>query len=495
MSDTPAPPVVKPGESLPESALTYPYGESGLRQNGGFITEEFLRKLQGPQARRVYREMSDNDPTVRAILEVIKSLICNLEYDVQAADETPEGEEGKKFVEGILDDMETPIADVLSEACTMFPFGFAPMEITYKLRHGKTPEKRPLRSKFDDGKLGVRSIQLLGQNSLARWEFDRDTGELLGMWQQPTNKRALMGGSIFIHVDKMLLFRTESIKNNPEGRSLLRSIYRPWFFKTKIEEIEAVGIERDLAGLPMARIPSKYMDNPANSPEDRAIGQAYQRLVTQIRRDQNEGLVVPSDTYKDATGGSTGQRMFEIELLTSGGARTFNTTQIIDRWDRKIATAVLADFIFLGQQSVGSFALSSDKTALFAQALGAYVKRMAAVLNSLIERLWEINALDEKTRPKIKFGDLEQRDLNEIAGFLTAMSGAGAMLFPDQELENRLRKMAGLPERAADEEGAVMPSVGVPGQPPAPTKTKPQTAPIAKAWWDDEESVEYWSVG
>jgi hypothetical protein len=66
---------------------------------------------------------------------------------------------------------------------------------------------------------------------------------------------------VFIPIEKMLLFRTTVQRNNPEGRSMLRTAYRPWRNKKRIEEIEGVGIERDLAGLPMARIPGKFFSN------------------------------------------------------------------------------------------------------------------------------------------------------------------------------------------------------------------------------------------
>ena len=53
---------------------------------------------------------------------------------------------------------------------------------------------------------------------------------------------------VVIPMEKCLLFRTQTHKNNPEGRSILRNAYRSWYFKKRIEEIEGVGIERDLAG-------------------------------------------------------------------------------------------------------------------------------------------------------------------------------------------------------------------------------------------------------
>jgi hypothetical protein len=119
---------------------------------------------------------------------------------------------------------------------------------------------------------------------------------------------------------------------------------------------------------------------------------------------------------------------------------------------------VLADFIFLGQQAVGSFALSSDKTALFATAVGAFTKAIEDVFNRhLLPRLWALNGFDMELMPQIKCGDLEKANLAELAQFMTALTGAGAQLFPDRELENHLRNVAGLP--LAPEEGLETPDV------------------------------------
>ncbi|WP_155274431.1 hypothetical protein [Piscirickettsia salmonis] len=45
------------------------------------------------------------------------------------------------------------------------------------------------------------------------------------------------------------MFRTTSRKGNPEGRSILRNAYQPWYYKKNLESIESIGIERNLVGL------------------------------------------------------------------------------------------------------------------------------------------------------------------------------------------------------------------------------------------------------
>jgi hypothetical protein len=417
------------------------FGQTGLRHAGGYISEETIPALRGDAARRTYKAMADNDYTVGAVVFAMTALFRGVGHSIQSADESEAAEEGKAFVEEVFDDMDTSFAEMMSEAASMFVFGFAGLEILYKRRVGPRETDLTARSKFKDGKIGIRGLPLRAQTSITRWVINDATGAILGMVQQPNS-----GHETTIPIEKMLLFRTTAERNNPEGRSILRSAWRAWMFKRRMEEIEGVGVERDLAGFPVGRIPSQYMD-PDAEPAEKAVFAAWQQMITRIKRDQQEGIIIPSDVRAD------GSKLFDLTLLSSGSTRSIDTSKIIDRLDRAIATSVLADFIFLGQQAVGSFALSSDKTALFAQSLKAFLDVVVGEINrKLLPALWDLNDLPEETMPTVKFADVETLDLTQITALITTMTGAGAQMFPDRELENHLRKLGGLPE--APEEGA-----------------------------------------
>lgn len=424
-----------------KSALNIePLGESGLRQSGGVIVEEYQKELRGRKGAATFREMYDSDSICGAIIFAVSQLMRNAEWMVAEADETPESEEAKEFVEGVLfEDMDAPWSDVIDEISSMFVYGFAPLEIVWKIRDGRDNPDLTRRSKFDDGKVGIRSLALRAQTSVSRWIFDPETNELAGLWQQP-----LTGHEIPIPIERLLLFRTTRQKNNPEGRSILRTAYRSWFYKKRIEEFEAIGIERDLAGMPIAYIPEEYFNRSADA-EQRATYEGFKKLVTRLRRNETDGILMPSG--RDAHG----QLKYELKLLSTGGSRQFPTDASISRHNRQMAMSVLADFILLGQDKVGSFALSSDKTALFASALGAFMQSVCDVFNRvLLPRLWEINGLEYEVMPQLRHGDIENADIEALGRFITALAGAGMPLFPDADLEDWLRDQMGAPPRPED---------------------------------------------
>jgi hypothetical protein len=427
-------------------------GQSGLNTLGGYVADELNPALRGQLGAKTYRNMADNDATVGAILFTVSMLIRSATWAVQAVDDSDEAAKVKDFVEECLADMSVAMTAVVSEIATMFTYGFAPLEIVWKRRQGPTQLDGSKRSTFSDGKIGIRNLSLRSQPTIFKWDFDPDSGSILGAWQQPQS-----GPPVLIPITRLLLFRTVEERNNPEGRSMLRTAYRSWYFKRRIEEIEAIGIERDLAGLPIALIPGQHFAIDGTDDDKRMVSK-WDSIVKNIRQDQMAGITMPSD--RDGSG----NLLYELKLLTSGGARAFDTSGVIDRYNKAIATSVLADFLFLGQGRTGSFALSSDKTALFATAIGAYTASIGEVFTRhLFPRLLELNGMDPTLCPSLSAGNLQHENLQEVGDFVVKLVQAGAQLFPDRELENKLRKMAGLPE--APEDGGLLPDQGVPGLP------------------------------
>lgn len=410
-------------------------GATGLKRASGLVDEEFLPALRGRKAVQVFKEMSLNDPIVGALLFTIDNLLRQIEYRVEAASNSSEDAEAAEFLEQCMDDMSHPWGDVISEILSMLVYGWSYHEIVYKRRLGPFEKDPSKRSKYDDGKIGWRKIAIRSQETLQRWVFD-ESGDIKGMVQLSPPK----WGSVFLPIEKSLLFRIGGAKNNPEGRSLLRNAYRPWFFKKRMEEFEAIGMERDLAGMPVARIPSKYMNASPGTKEHKTFA-AFKKMVSNVRRDEHEGLVLPLEYDKE-----TKQPLFEFELMSSGGARQFDTNSIITRYEQRILMTVLADFIMVGQTGSGSYALHVDKTGIFRTALNTIANSIADVFNRYaIPRLFEVNGVKLKELPKIVPNNVDPPDLTQLSSFMTSMGSLGMEWFPDPELEKYLRAVARVP--------------------------------------------------
>ena len=406
------------------------YGTTGT---GYLFHEEFLRELQGLKGVHAYSEMADNDATVGGILFAIEMLMRQCDFHIEPAGDTQKDKECAEFVESCMHDMERTWTDTLSEILSFLTYGWSYHEIVYKRRVGNT--NSPItKSKHHDGLIGWRKLPIRSQDSFFSWEYKDGTDDLIGMTQMP----APTFERITIPIEKSLHFRTRSRKDNPEGRSILRTAYRAYYFKKRIEEIEGYGIERDLAGFPVLYAPAD-MDIWADDPDMKNALAMAEMLVSSVRRDAREGLVLP--------GGENG---WKFELVTSGSRRQFDTNAIIDRYDKRIAMSVLADFIMMGQQQVGSFALADSKTRIFALAVGTYLDVICEVFNiQAIPRLININGDHFKgitDYPKMVHGDIDEVDVQQFTTAITGLVGNG-IIVPDESIEDEVRRILHLPER------------------------------------------------
>ena len=402
-------------------------GRTGQQRYGGVFYEEFLPELRGQRGIRAYKEMSENDDIIGAILFAVKMLIRNVHWGVQPGGTEEIDEECAAFVESCLYDMEDSWTGTLSEILSFLVYGWSAHEIVYKRRMGRNRDVR-LSSKHGDGLIGWQKLPIRAQDTLYQWEYGGND-ELHGMTQMPPPDF----GFITIPIEKLLLFRTEIRKGNPEGRSVLRNAYRSWFFKKRFQEIEGIGIERDLAGLPVLVAPEGVWDNDPDIVRTRTLAET---LVKNIRRDSMEGIVLPAG--------------WDLKLLSTGGKRNFDTNATIDRYDTRMAMTVLADFVLLGHQKVGSFALSDNKTEMFSLAIGAFLDIICEEFNKkAIPYLVDVNGEHFggiTDYPELVHGDIETQDLGKLGDYIQKMTGIG-VLQPDSGLEDFVRQQAGLPER------------------------------------------------
>lgn len=411
-------------------------GSTGLKRASGYIDEEFLPQLRGRKAVQVFKEMSENDPLVGSLLFAVDRLLRNVEWTVEPAGKSKDDSNAATFVEECMQDMTGTWSDFISETLTMLTYGWSWHEIVYKRRGGLWSKDSRSRSKYTDGLIGWRKMPIRAQETLLRWVFD-PSGDVKAMVQlaPPLYKTTVLP------IERSLLFRFKQHKGSPEGLSMLRNAYRPWYMKKRLEEFEAVGIERDLAGLPVVKLPAEMLRAKPGTEQAKAVD-AFKRMVKSVRRDEQEGVVFPMAYDQD-----TKQPLYSFELLGGGGGRAFNTDAIIRRYEERILMTVLADFILVGHQQTGSYSLHTDKTGIFRTSLNSICQTIADVLNAYaVPKLFMLNGWRPDALPKIVPTDVDSPDIAQLGQFMSAMSSSGVSWFPDGDLENFVRQAARLPK-------------------------------------------------
>jgi len=419
--------------------------------SGTFKSGEFLPELRGSRAIAKYREMRDNSAVVGAVLYAVEQVLRDVELNVVPADKSEAAIADAKFVEEALDDMEHSLDDHVSEAVSFLWMGFSWFEVVYKRRGGLDTRDPKKRSKYNDGRIGVRKLVSRAPWTISKFEVEDKTGKILGVRQRESAYSSGTSDNL-IPSNKSVYYRTTAIDNDPSGRSILRNAYTSYTYLTNLQSIEAIAVEREMHGIPIGRIPAEYLAADATEGQV-AVRQQMEKMLSDLKLNAQGFALLPSDLLLDQDGKSTGgvaARLVDVELMTSQGNRNIDIGPIIDRYQHDIARSVLSEFLMLGTNG-GSYALSKSKTDLFLRALESYINTIADVLNKqLVEPLWELNGLPVETMPKIKAGDVAPHDLRELGSYLRNLNGANIDLSDEPEVINALLHNAELPQVDAD---------------------------------------------
>lgn len=435
-------------DSLPAPVSLNELGYLGLKVVYKTIMEEADNRLRFPRIIREIDEMK-KDSMVAAALHLYHMMISKPDWKVVA----PIGASAKtieraNFVQECMHDMEHSWQDFISEVCSFVDYGFAINEIVFRRRLKENG------SKYNDGLIGLRKLPPRSQSTITGWVFSDDGRELLYVEQSLrnlTNQSQFEklieknGTDIRIPRKKFLLFNTDPQHGNPEGTACLKASWVAWQYKKIVQDSEMLGISRDLQGVPLAKIPARFLSNDA-SPEDKAVGDYVKNLVRNMQNGQQAGVVLPSDSDPESR-----LPLFELQLLQSNGSKGYDTTEILKRYNAEILVTLYADLLQLGNTGSGSFALANSKTNIIGFAVEHRLREIKRVLDShLMRAIFEANGWELDELPEFVYTDLDDVDLAEFSSAVQRIVAVGA-IEQDRAFFNMTRQKFGLKPFAEDE--------------------------------------------
>ncbi len=390
-----------------QSEATKTFGTRGLSVWQGRIHEEYLNALKvWTTFAKVIREMQD-DSVIGTLLDAIKSPLLAAEFDVIPGGETPGDEEAATFLWDNMNQMTSQtwrahVQDMLES----IDFGFAIAEI--------------ILDKRDDGRLWIRNLDPRGQETLEKWEFDENENVSAFVQRDPVK-----AGLLTIPSDKMVHVTFRGRKGNPQGKSLLRSLYRVWKFLKNLENFEGIGIERDVGGMPVFTEPEAAFLGSTDTAE-------IDKMLIGIRMDEQASARIPFGSRLEPFG--SGSKMYDV------GA-------VIARKQKEILMRAFAQFLMLGMEQVGTQALVKGSQDFFSLGLLAIQQfLLEAWQQQLVPFLFGFNTFPGMTElPIIQWstpGTVDIKAQLEAWGL-----GVNSRVFtPTQEDEDHFRAIAGLPD-------------------------------------------------
>ncbi|ATW58229.1 putative portal protein [Pseudomonas phage ventosus] len=423
-------------------------GVVGLKQHGGRIQEEARKELRFPEANRTFRTMAQ-DATIASALSLFEMMVSRVEWIVDTGiDPTPEMKANAQFLEEVMHDMEHSWRSFIQEVTSAFTYGYCINEKVYRRRTWDNG------SQYNDNKVGFRKLPVRSQDTIYKWLYSDDGRDLIGVQQNlatitdGTDRYARLlnaTGTVDIPRKKFLHFRVDAKRDNPEGNSPLRAAYHAWKYRTVIEEQEAVGVTRDMNGMPTLYLPPRYMSQDATDSE-KAIYEYYKNVIRNIQMNEQSGLILPQAFDPDSR-----QPLFKFELTSTMGGKMYDTDAIIKRWDNKILMVLFADMLKMGQDQVGSYSLAGAKTNIMAMAIEARLQEIQDVLNNdLVKQLFAMNGVPPNVKlPKLVYGDLDEVDLDEFSKAIQRIGSVGG-LERDRPVMNKIREALKIVKRPDD---------------------------------------------
>lgn len=419
-------------------------GYSGLRVSNGQILEEAKRELRFPESIKTYKAMA-MDTTLSSAIGLYEMMISRVGWKaVPPADATETEKARAKFVNTCLEDMEHSWFDFIKEVVSMYTYGFCINEKVYRRRLRKNG------SRYNDGLVGIRKLPIRSQDTVDKWLYSADGRSLVGVEQTLEGVidyyRFSNHGKTSVEIprEKFMLFRCNAKKENPEGSSPLKACYTSWKWRTAIEESEAIGISREMRGVPCIYLPPRYMSADA-SPEEAAIYAYYQNMVRNLHLNEQTGIVMPMAYDPDSR-----QPLFKFELLSVTGTKGYDTDAVISRYDNKMLMSFFADLLKMGQEKVGSFSLAGAKTNVLAMAIDHRLREIKTVLdNDLIPQLFELNGWTDERLPKLVYDDLDEVDLDEFSKAIQRIMSVNGVEF-DRNVADLIRERIGAKPKGDD---------------------------------------------
>jgi len=398
-------------------------GTPGLTAFGGQIHEEFLRELRGKEGYKRFDEMRRNSPVVGAMLYYHEMAIRKVSWNFANKANRKAQDERVDFLNYSREQMTQSWNDFISESLSFLPFGYSLFYPLYK----RDKNNKLVWDAFSPRKQNTIFQWILNYPNTEAYDQNHHNGDILGFIQQAPPSYTMDK----IEMNKVLHFRTRVEMNNPEGISLLRNAWVPYYFTKNLQGIEAIGYERDLNGLPVVKMPQGATTDPDDPNSDLSKASV---IVRNVRVDEQGGVVLPVG--------------WDFLLLSGAGKGFADIGRTIERYESRTLMAMLSQWIMLAQNGIGSAALSTDHTSIAEMVVDTTTNIIAeTVTKQEIPRLLKLNGwtAEDIVLEHTPAGDT---DISMFADFLQKVTDK---LTWDASDELWLRQLAGLPEKTEEE--------------------------------------------
>jgi len=379
-------------------------------------------------------EMRSTDSQIRSMLQVIKLPLMRAKW---RAEPPADGDETDRKIadfvnKALFDDdaLDDPWSYVIAHILLQLDYGHSVLEKVWRVD--------------DEGHYWLKRLAPRLPKTIRYWWVDRN-GTLKAVTQYapvvqtardpiapgvtttaPRYNSTSRYNYITIPAKMLAVFSHDREGDNFEGRSVLRSVYRNYFYKNLAYHLEGVRMDRWGVGIPVADVTGTLSPTETTN----------LKLVLKALRANECAYVISPENVK-------------IRIMPDGsssGSGGSGVTGWVDHHDSQIARNVLAGFMAMSRDSHGTLGFGSKLADMFISSLHGIANNIAGTLKHQV--VWDLCRynfdMTGRQMPEIKVSDIDQAEMEAVIGVLGKLGGN--FIRPDDTLENMLRRLMKLPE-------------------------------------------------
>lgn len=392
-------------------------GSSGTEIYSGYIYEDHLNSMNGTERSEVFDKMALSDYQVIMCLNAVCNPILSANWEIEQGEDSADSIKDMELIRHILFENENQsFISFLKEALTFIEQGFSLFEIIHKV---------VTKDKNFGNYIGIEKLAWRSQKTIDTWQIDKKSEKLLSVHQSCYGDS---GKTVNLPAEFLLLFNIFSRGTNFEGRSFLRPCYGNWLRKNNYLKLNAAGIEKFSIPTPTVEVPV----GKENSSEFATLISVLQKYTSH----QSNYLTYPAG--------------WKVQLNPNSGFDPSKVDAAIDSEDKRMSKAFLANFLELGMNGTGAYALSNDLSDFFLGGIQHIANEICEKINQkLIKDLIILNRGPRQYYPKLKVSNISDKAGKELAEILSMATSAN-IIIPDDKLEDHFRKRFNLPERSTE---------------------------------------------
>jgi len=413
---------VMPGEGLFLDTLDTYNPDVLLSRKGLRIVDEMMR-----------------DDQVKAAMSLKMHSPVSGGWEILPGGESTKNETHAEFIRDVISMMRGTVEQVLQNVTLALPYGCSLQEMVLK---------KQVTGKWR-GKLVIDKIVSHAPHNI-RWITDKDEQEVVAADQW------IGGGGEPLPLWKCLLYRWNSMFENPWGQTDLDAAYRAWFSKDWTIRHWNILAERSA----LQRLIVKYeegLESFANEMVDEWV--------------ESIGLSVPEGVTVDFEGGGSD---------TKASSEVFS--KAVEMHDQAISRSILKQTLAQGEGArVGSLAMARvhQDTLLMEMAKVQSDVAEGVMTEQFIRLLIDLNFGPQEDYPIFSLADMFPTEPAEFVEFYIKLIKEGGIVLTKED-EDRIREVSALPPREGDDPP--------PGKKAAPSPTP--GAGFAPIPGEEEEEVE-----